>query len=119
MRGLDRPFARQRRPQAINGAVAVEKVHGFEGDEKPFRGRDVHAGFLDGAHVEIMRVHELHDDHAEHVLIGEMGRSETRKAAKQVLEAAGRALGRRRGAEKADGGVSQILLLLVHDGVAR
>jgi len=49
--------------------VAIKHVVGVEGDQASIGMDDMDAGFLRGAHVEGMRVNELHDEHAKNILV--------------------------------------------------
>src|SRR4029079_9378543 len=70
--------------------VPVKQVVGIEGDQPAVRMDDVHSGLLDRAHVEVVGIHELHDDHPEDVVVADRaGRVGPGQAAEQVAQAAG------------------------------
>src|SRR4051812_43389669 len=52
-------------------ALAVEQVVRVERDDPPVRVHDLDAGALDRAHVEVVRVKELHHDQPEDVFVGD------------------------------------------------
>src|ERR1022692_2154388 len=80
------PLAAERPQHRLFQAVAIEHVVGIEGNQAlPVGMGDVDAGLLDRAYVEGVSVDELHDDHAENILISEASRHvNLGKAAEQL-----------------------------------
>jgi hypothetical protein len=65
--------------------VAIKKVVRVERNDPPVRVHDMHARLLHAAHVEVMRVEELHDDDAKNVVVGHVRRRiDQRQAAEQL-----------------------------------
>src|SRR6266700_1178427 len=80
---------------------------------------DVDAGFFDAADVKGVRVNELDDEHAENVLVAEVGgRGDLRQAAKEFTQRVRARLRRVVCCEKFEKAVADSLLFLIDDRVA-
>ena len=82
-----------RRPRAamlepLLQPVPVEQVVRVERDDPAVGVDDVDAGLLHAPHVEVMRVEELHDDHAEDVVVGDVRRARRPAAGSRAVAAA-------------------------------
>src|SRR5260370_12486821 len=97
--------------------IAVKEIVGVEGNQAAIGVDDVDAGLFHGAHVESVRVEELHDEDAKDIFVAETrGSGNARQAAEQI--APGRRSGSRGmiGGAKFDEAIADPGLLLVHHG---
>ena len=83
-------------------SIAIKHVERVERDDPAVGVRDVDARLFHAAHVEVMRVEELHDDDAENVVVRHrLGHFHQRQAAEELAE-------RRGAAGRAGGGAEQL-----------
>src|SRR3954468_23230341 len=76
--------------QPLLPLVTIEEVERVERDDSAIRVDDVDAALLHAPHIEVMRVQELHDDHAEDVVVMHVRRDlHLREAAEELLEGSG------------------------------
>jgi len=65
--------------------IPIKQIERIKRNNPPVGMDDVHAGFLDAAHVEVMRIQKLHDDHAENVVVRDVPRHRNlRQTAEQL-----------------------------------
>src|SRR5712691_12414106 len=89
-----RSGAKGREARGLEG-IAVEEVVGVEGNQAAIGVHDVDAGFFHGAHVEGVRVEELHDEHAKDIFVAKArGSGNARQAAEQIAQGRGARSGR-------------------------
>ena len=71
----------------------IEQVKRLKRNHPPVRLGEMHTGLFQRPQVEVRGVHELHDQHAEDVFVGQLGSRNGRQAAEQGRQAAGLRLG--------------------------
>src|SRR5664279_3703731 len=97
--------------------IAVKEVVIIEGDKTVVGVHNVHAGLLDGAHVERVGVDELHDDHAKDIIVTQRRRTDAWQAAQQIVQGSRSALRRVTRREQPENMIVKTLLLLVKHGI--
>src|SRR5260370_12604608 len=114
-----RDLAEGREARGLKG-IAVEEIVSVERNQAAIGVDDVDAGLFHGAHVESVRVEELHDEDAKDIFVAETrGSGNARQAAEQIAQGSRSGSRRMIGGEKFEEAIADSGLLFVDDGVAR
>src|SRR5437762_2684665 len=94
--------------------ISIKKIVGIERNQPPIGMHNVDAGFLHTSHVERVGVNELHDDHAENVLVRDAVRDKDfGQTAQQLAQTSGATERRMICSKESEKVIADNILLLV------